>query len=108
MPSSSEVRARQPSLARRLTSSNLRGVPSGRDGSKLAVPSPLDAVHQVTETQQIFREIGAVLSGDTGDQRDTLSFATVFDHLRFALSLISTERCSVLNLPGDATIGYFA
>src|SRR6185503_19862568 len=29
MPSSSEVRARQPSFARRLTSSSLRGVPSG-------------------------------------------------------------------------------
>ena len=38
MPSSSEVRARQPSLARRLTSSSLRGVPSGREGSKLIPP----------------------------------------------------------------------
>jgi hypothetical protein len=38
MPSSSEVRARQPSLARRLTSSNLRGVPSGLEVSKLIPP----------------------------------------------------------------------
>ena len=42
MPSSSEVRARQPSLARRLTSSNLRGVPSGFEVSKLISPGISD------------------------------------------------------------------
>ena len=39
MPSLSEVLARQPSLARRLTSSNLRGVPSGFEASKLISPA---------------------------------------------------------------------
>ena len=43
MPSSSEVRARQPSSARRLTSSNLRGVPSGREGSKLILAGVADS-----------------------------------------------------------------
>ena len=42
MPSSSEVRARQPSLSRRLTSSHLRGVPSGREVSKLIVAAISD------------------------------------------------------------------
>ena len=38
MPFSSEVLARQPSFARRLTSSSLRGVPPGFDGSKPTSP----------------------------------------------------------------------
>ena len=31
--------------------------------------SPLDAVHRVAETEQVFGEIGAVLAGNTGNQR---------------------------------------
>jgi hypothetical protein len=38
-----------------------RGIERGRP--------PLDAVDGVTETEQIFGQIGAVLSGDAGDER---------------------------------------
>jgi hypothetical protein len=34
--------------------------------------APLDAVHGVAEPEQIFGQIGAVLSGNAGDQRDAL------------------------------------
>src|SRR5882672_1211476 len=53
MPSSSEVRARQPSLASRLTSSNLRGVPSGLEVSKLIAP--------------VYPTVAATMRVDAGD-----------------------------------------
>src|SRR5258706_262975 len=31
---------------------------------------PLDAVHRIAEAEQIFGEIGAVLTGDTGNERN--------------------------------------
>ena len=34
---------------------------------------PLDAVHGVAEPEQVLGEIGAVLAGDTGNERNALS-----------------------------------
>ncbi|AHY49012.1 hypothetical protein BJS_08923 [Bradyrhizobium japonicum SEMIA 5079] len=42
-----------------------RGVERGR--------APLDAVHDIAERQQIFGEIGAVLTGHAGDESNPLS-----------------------------------
>ena len=55
---------------------------------------PLDAVDGIAETQQIIGEIGAVLAGDAGDQRDT-PFRILRIQRKFLLLLMSIARLTI-------------
>ena len=66
--------------------------------------APLDAVYLVTLIQEKLGKIGAVLAGDSGDQRDFLFFHEIgYCSLRRAAVWIASNWYDILSYQGESS-----